>query len=264
MGVLPNSTGCRQAEFEQPWFSYWTAQFHVRLLYHRKLWEYVFICQALWERGALAPGSRGLGFGVGTEPLSPWFAAHDCKVVATDMAPVAAEAVGWSESHQHGRHADQMHWPAICSREKFDAGVTLRECDMNHIPADLTGFDFCWSSCALEHLGSIEQGLAFIENSIDCLKPGGWAVHTTEYNFSSNDETVATGSTVLFRRQDFEALAARLAAKGHRLAPLDFEPGFGIIDNYVDVPPYRDEPCLKIALLGFGSTSFGLIAQRGV
>lgn len=34
MGVLSYSTGCRQAEFEQPWFSYWTAQFHVRLLYH--------------------------------------------------------------------------------------------------------------------------------------------------------------------------------------------------------------------------------------
>jgi len=31
------------------------------------------------------------------------------------------------------------------------------------LPADLTGFDFCWSICALEHLGTIAQGLDFIK-----------------------------------------------------------------------------------------------------
>jgi len=64
---------------------------------------------------------------------------------------------------------------------------------MNAAPSDLSDFDFCWSASAFEHFGSIDQGLAFIERIIECLKPGGRAVHTTELNVSSNDDTVAEG-----------------------------------------------------------------------
>lgn len=263
VNAFPCSTGCRQDSFEQPWFSYWTSELHVRLLYHRKLWEYIFILQALWERGALRDGARGLGFGVGTEPLSALFASRGCEIVATDMASAEAADVGWAISQQHAANKEQLWWPDICPRKTFDENVKFTECDMNSIPAELAGFDFCWSSCALEHLGSIEHGLVFIENSIACLKPGGWAVHTTEFNIQSNDETVDNRETVIFRRRDFEELEKRLLAKGHRLAPLDFNPGFDPIDNYVDVPPYRNEPCLRIALFGFSATSFGLIVHRG-
>jgi len=134
---------------------------------------------------------------------------------------------------------------------------------MNHVTDDLTDFDFCWSACAFEHLGSIELGLKFIERIISCLKPGGWAVHTTEFNISSNDETVSEGGTVLFRRRDFEALASRLDAMGHTVAPFNFNAGQGVVDGYIDVAPYRPEPHLKLAIGGFEATSFGLIVQRG-
>ena len=43
------------------------------------------IAQALYERGKLKPGSRGLGFAVGKEPLSDLFASFGCDVVATDL-----------------------------------------------------------------------------------------------------------------------------------------------------------------------------------
>ena len=36
---------------------------------HRKMWEWLFIAEALRERGMLAAGRRGVGFGVGQEPL---------------------------------------------------------------------------------------------------------------------------------------------------------------------------------------------------
>jgi hypothetical protein len=133
---------------------------------------------------------------------------------------------------------------------------------MNEIPGHLTDFDFCWSSCALEHLGSIEHGLKFIERSLDCLKPGGWAVHTTEYNLSSNTHTLQSGGTVLFRQCDMEALTERLTAKGHKVAPFDLEPGLAPIDRYIDVPPYRVQPHLKLALEGYATTSIGVIVQR--
>jgi hypothetical protein len=42
---------------------------------HRKLWEWCYIAQVLWERGLLQPGRPGLGFGVGHEPLAALFAS---------------------------------------------------------------------------------------------------------------------------------------------------------------------------------------------
>lgn len=64
------SRACRQADFETPWFSYWAEALGAHPAYHRKLWEVVYICQALHERGLLTEGRRGLGFGVGREPLA--------------------------------------------------------------------------------------------------------------------------------------------------------------------------------------------------
>jgi SAM-dependent methyltransferase len=264
MMIFPHSTLCRQDSFETPYFPYWAAQLGQGLRYHRKLWEFVFICQALYERGMIIPGMRGLGFGVGEEPLTAYFAGKGCKVTGTDLAPEAAAGTGWVETAQHAGGKEALRRPDLCPDAVFDANVDFRFCDMNKVPKDLAGYDFCWSACALEHLGSIEQGLQFIENSIDCLKPGGFAVHTTEYNVSSNNETVSEGSTVLFRRRDLEELARRLGAKGHIVAPLDLDPGAGQLDTYLDVAPYRDEPHLTLALMGYAATSVGIIVQKQI
>lgn len=132
---------------------------------------------------------------------------------------------------------------------------------MNAIPEALRGFDFCWSACALEHLGSLEAGARFVESSLRTLAPGGVAVHTTEFNLSSNDDTVDAGHTVIYRRRDLEALAERLRARGHHVEPLDFDPGSGVLDRYVDVPPFLAEPHLRLRLERFDCTSIGLIVR---
>lgn len=261
--AFPKAAACRQDSFDAPYFAYWTRRLHEGLRYHRKLWEFVFICQALWERGAIKPGAKGLGFGVGGEPLSAFFASEGCKILATDMDFDQAEEMGWTATQQHAVGKDALRRTHICPDDVFTKNVEFRTCDMNHVPEDLTGFDFCWSACALEHLGSIELGLAFIERSVECLKPGGWAVHTTELNTSSNDDTIDNMGTVLFRRRDFEALAQRLRDKGHWVAPMDFSLGDHPVDRYIDVPPYREQPHLQLALMGYSATSFGLIIKRG-
>ncbi len=143
---------------------------------------------------------------------------------------------------------------------------------MNRIPADLHGrHDFCWSVCALEHLGSIEQGLAFIEQSVGCLRPGGVAVHTTEYNLQEDRPTIDNWPTVLFQKKHIEALGQRVAALGARLLEVDFDVGGGVLDGFVDVPPYAhsapgwlrypDAPHLKLSFGGFPVTSIGLIIR---
>ena len=51
----------------------------------------------------------------------------------------------------------------VASAPPSFALVSLRHVDMNHVPADLAGrFDIVWSACALEHLGSIANGLRFM------------------------------------------------------------------------------------------------------
>lgn len=260
--AFPRSTICRQDSFEQPYFAYWTSKIGEGLRYHRKIWEFVFILQALWERGAIRSGARGLGFGVGSESLPAYFASQGVKITATDVEADQAADAGWIASNQHAASKAALARPRLCPPDLFEANVEFQPCDMNAIPAELNGYDFCWSACAFEHLGSIEAGLTFVERSLDTLKPGGWAIHTTEYNMSSDDRTVEVGGTVLFRRRDFEELKRRLEAQGHKVAPFDFTPGEGEIDRYLDIAPYRSEPHLVLALWGHQTTSIGVIVQK--
>ena len=60
----------RQRDIESPWFGYWCQQLKIAPVFHRKLWEYAFILQALFERGKLGRDLRGLGFGCGEEPMA--------------------------------------------------------------------------------------------------------------------------------------------------------------------------------------------------
>ena len=262
LDVLTRSRPCRQADFETPWFSYWSERLGERLRYHRKLWEFVFIAQALHERRQLRAGARGLGFGVGREPLAAYFASRGCRITGTDLAPEQAADAGWTATDQHAEGKAALMRPDLCDPEVFEAAVDFRVVDMNAIPKDLTGYDFCWSACALEHLGSLEVGMPFIERSFDILQPGGFAIHTTELNLTSDVNTLETGGTVLYRRRDLTALAERLTAAGHTVAPLDFDAGRGPVDSFVDIPPYLPEPHLRLALAGFATTSVGIIVQK--
>jgi 2-polyprenyl-3-methyl-5-hydroxy-6-metoxy-1,4-benzoquinol methylase len=271
------SKACVQADIESAWFAYWAHRLKAAPIYHRKLWEFCFILQALHEAGALRPGARAVGFGCGEEPLPSLFASLGMTVLATDAPPALSAASGWAASSEYAGSIDSLYKPEICGRAVFDRLVKLRHVDMNRIPADLAqGFDIVWSACALEHLGSIARGLGFIEDSARCLAPGGIAVHTTEWNFASDRRTRDDCGTVLFQRRHFEAVASRLAAAGFTVAPLDFSLGSGVLDRFIDVPPYswgleppfatlltkEDEAHLKLSVEGFAVTSFGLVIRK--
>ena len=133
---------------------------------------------------------------------------------------------------------------------------------MNDIPSDLRGYDFNWSSCSFEHLGSIKKGIKFLKNQLSTLKPGGWAVHTTEFNISSNDRTLDSGDTVIFRAKDLEGLAKELRRAGHFMEELDFSLGGLPEDFEVDVFPHTENVHLKLQLNEFVVTSIGLIIQK--
>jgi hypothetical protein len=233
-------------------------------LLHRKQWEWVFIADSLERSGVLGAGSRGLGFGVGREPLASLFAAAGCDLLATDLDPADARAEEWAGTAQHAGALARLHDPAVCDLVTFEARVAWRPVDMTRVPDDLEGFDFCWSSCALEHLGSIDAGLAFVERSLATLRPGGVAVHTTELALDESAPAVTEGPTVLYRRADLEAAADRWRRAGHEVAELALDQGDGLLDWYVDVPPFvMHEPSLRALLAGRMCTSVGLVIRRG-
>ncbi len=229
---------------------------------HRKIWEWAYIAQALHERGMLVSGRRGLGFAVGREPLAALFASYGCEIVATDLDTTEAQKAGWVQTAQHAAALADLNGRQICAPDIFARQVRFRAADMNSIPADLVGFDYVWSSCAIEHLGSIASGRRFMKNMMGCLRPGGVAVHTTEFNVSSDIQTIEKGHDVIFRKSDLLQMAVELLAEGHEFSPFDFRLGEHPIDHVVDEPPYTGQPHLKLRIGPYVSTSFGIIVAR--
>lgn len=257
------SSLCTQRQLESPRFQDWAERMGEKGRLNRKIWEWCYIAEALRERGMLQPGRRGLGFAVGQEPLVSLFAGEGCEITATDLDTERAVDAGWVQTDQHSHDLETLNQRGLCDPEDFRRRVTFRHVNMNHIPSDLEeGYDFLWSSCSLEHLGSLSLGEQFVYNALSCLKPGGIAVHTTEFNVSSNTRTVDYRCVVLYRRCDMERMANRLADHGHTTEPFAFDTGDLPADLVLDVPPYACDGKLKLQIGNHVCTSVGMIVGK--
>ena len=257
----PVSQVCTESQFYEPAYAYWCEQFREHPRTHRKQWEFCYILQVLSVRGKLSPEFRGLGFGVGEEPLAALFAARGVEVTATDLGAEQAADAGWTCTGQHARALDDLNRRSICPPDEFAARVRFETVDMHAIPTTLQDYDFTWSACALEHLGSLADGQDFILQSLETLRPGGVAVHTTEFNVDNAGDTLDQGSTVLFRRRDIEAVFEKAALMGYRCSA-NWNPGAGRLDAYVDLPPYSEDEHLKLRIETYTTTSIGLIFDK--
>ena len=102
-----------------------------------------------------------------------------------------------------------------------------------------------------------------MKNQMKCLKPGGIAVHTTEFNLTHEDETIEEGMTVIFRRRDIDELVRSLEAAGHHVEPVSYLLGQTKDDQVVDIFPYTSIPHLKLLLFDrYVSTSVALIVRK--
>lgn len=261
----PVSQLCTSAQMLSPRYDYWCDQMHSPARFSRKQWEFVYILQSLYQAGMLQPGKTGLGFGCGREPLAGLFAKFGCSVLATDLDVSAAKEQGWVDTMQHASDLEALYQPVrrVMMRSEFMQRVAFRSVDMNDIPAEFHDrFDFVWSACAFEHLGSLRHGMEFVKNSVRCLRPGGVAVHTTEFNLSSLMDTVENPSCSVYRAQDIRQLIDELTLAGYEVAPLNLNTGGNGVDRHVDLPPYRFSPHIKLQLEGIVVTSIGLIVKR--
>jgi SAM-dependent methyltransferase len=222
---------------------------------HRKHWEKGWVCGELWRAGLLCSGSRGLGFGVGNDKLPAYFAGLGCEVLATDLDPADRRAAQWAATGQHCAGVEWLRDPALCEGAAFEARCSFRGVDMNKVPDDLTGFDFCWSVSALDHLGSVGQALEFVRRSVRCLRPGGLAVHVTEFNLSENP--LRYGPVSVLEAQHVGRLAKEFSLD------VDLSLGDTPADRHVDRPPYFHNPHFRVMLPGCVIvTSIGFSIRR--
>jgi len=262
---------CRAEHFSTPWYRRWEARFKEAGLLtggerlQRKAWEWAAIAQAAFERGLLREGSRGLGFGVGKEPLAALFASCGVHIDAIDLAPTDAAAAEWLQTGQHADSLATLYYPALIDQATFERNVHFSFGDMRsigHLPR--RSYDFVWSSCAFEHLGNLSLGAQFVIDSAQLIKEGGFGIHTTEYNLSSNIETVDAGPVVFYRRRDLEQIEGLLRRSGHGLEPLDLFPGNAREDIAYDYPPYfthEDRHHVKLLMLDYVISSLLLIVD---
>lgn len=288
------SVVCRAEHFETDWYRHWAQLFGkdapaleyfgpnfgpvfykvweamrfgadgLPLYRHRKMWEWCAIAQALDERGMLRPGKWGCGFAVGQEPLASLFAARGVNVLATDLGTEHVSEA-WKNTGQHAGSIAALRWPNLVSEAQLAERVRFQPVDMRDLsPITKRDFDFVWSSCSFEHLGGLEAGLRFVEESAKLLRPGGVAVHTTEINLTSDEKTIESGNTVLYRRSDLKALDARLRAQNVDLAPLDLDAGEHPFDKDHDIQPWytTGRHHVKLLIGEFVSSSVLLIYTK--
>ena len=261
--LLITSKLCVYEDFQTEYYRHWIAKMKEEFTPARKQWEFVAIVQALHERNFLGNGKKGLGFAVGNEPLPSLFASLGCQIVATYQGLNPISQKEWGQTNQLCKGKAALNEKSICPPEQFERLVEVRDVDMNYIPEDLQRgeFDFIWSSCAFEHIGSIAKGLLFVQQSLACVKSGGIALHTTEYNCSSNAGTLDLPNLVFYRRQDIDRLIGELEKQGHWVEPISYEMGNQAPDLKVAKPPYTS-PHLKLEMGGYVATSLLLIIHK--
>lgn len=237
---------CTSSDIYSEWHRRLSASLRAKNYKLRKIWEWTYTIKVLYDHGFLSGNSSGLGFGCGTEPLASCFANFVDALLITDAPPHVIEGKGWSDTNQHTASLEQAKHEWLAPKERMDKVMHFEFADMNDIPSEYFNlFDFVWSSCALEHLGSKRQGLEFIAQSALCLRPGGIAVHTTEYDLSGQS-TIDNWETVLFNEKDFNVTLADMlniinqdgTGRHFELCPFDLRRGRAFIDGYVDIPPY--------------------------
>ena len=181
-------------------------------VFHRKQWEFAIIFLALRQQGFLAPDKVGLSMGSGRERLLYAIAPHVKRLVATDLyEPAATWTTVRTEDPDQFIKAEKP-WAVD------DSKLLGLRMDMRHLEFPDNTFDFCYSSCALEHIGEDDDFRQHLCEVHRVLKDGGLYVLTTEFTYG--DEVIKIPGNYLF--------------SPHFLSELLVESPF-VVDDTVDV-----------------------------
>jgi len=160
--------------------------------FHRKQWEFAMIFHVLRERGLLRPDSLGLSMGGGKELLLYAIASHIRQLVVTDLYDTQTT---WDCAKTND--PDEF----IRAGKPFpvdDNKVKALRMDMRALEFEENTFDFCYSSCSIEHIGTRDDFLLHLNEASRVLKDGGIYVLTTELGYG--EEIIEHPNNYVFTR----------------------------------------------------------------
>jgi hypothetical protein len=129
-------------------------------------------------------------------------------LVAQGLRVSLAQQLGPGEDTARPGHASREHAdPAVA-----EARISHRSYDPDALPGDLYNFDALWSDMILEDR-TVEQAALAIEAAMQCLRPGGIAIHILPFDGQSDDGREEGGRTTVFQRVHLERLALVLISR---------------------------------------------------
>lgn len=158
--------------------------------FHRKQWEFTMIVHVLRSLGKLREDSVGLSMGGGKERVAYALARHVRQLVVTDLYE---NKTSWECARTD--NPDEF----IRRNKPFpvdDAKLMALRMDMRDLQFPDRTFDFCYSTCAVEHIGTESDFLAHFNEVARVLKDDGVYVFTTEVLFG--DPTIRDEHNYVF------------------------------------------------------------------
>lgn len=253
----------RQEQLLSKDFGIWMHKLRESPRFHNKQWQYFQLLQNAWTHfEGDFKGKKAIVFGVGTEPTVSLLASLGMTVFASDYFD-GLDAEMWTSTSQMTTSLEKLNNRGICAPSIFKKSVSLTNMDMNQIPKEFSGqYDLVWSLCALGHIGGYGKGLNFILDSSRLLKDGGLAVHTTEMDQSPELPLQEEPGLSLYRLKDLENVLLKLKKKGFKIKEHDFSIGEGVLDIYIDPPPYLSHPHLRLYVRDHVVTPVSLVFSK--
>lgn len=228
--------------------------------FHRKQWEFAAIFLALRKHGLLNASSIGLSMGGGKELLLYAIARHVRQLIVTDLYDTVTT---WDCARTDDPDAfikSDVPLPVDVSRLK-----ALRM-DMRALSFDDGAFDFCYSSCSIEHIGEREDFLQHLREVYRVLKVGGMYAFTTEVHYGR--EVIMDPANYVFslqyladliREAGFEVPAEFNAGVAHHRVnfplPANIRNLSYLGDDHIAAPVFRELPHVQLLRGKFPYTS---------
>ena len=158
--------------------------------FHRKQWEFAMIFLTLKKLGFLRDDKIGLSLGGGNERVLYSISNHIKKLYVTDLYD---DSTSWDCA----RTANPDEFIKISKPFDYDESkIKALRMDMRNLDFEDSTFDFCYSSCAVEHIGDFEDFIQHFNEVYRCLKDRGIYVFTTELCLS--DKTIKDPNNYIF------------------------------------------------------------------
>lgn len=166
--------------------------------FHRKQWEFAQIFRSLEVHGCLGARARGLSMGGGHERLLYAVVRRAGSLTVTDLYGADSAWPGAQTGDPDASVKSAAPFPI--DRER----LTVRRMDMRTLEFPDASFDFCYSSCAIEHIGERDDFLRHLREVNRVLTPDGLYVLTTEFHYG--DDSIPVPHNFYFSEGDLDDL----------------------------------------------------------